>query len=137
MEILGTKEAFRNLISNRGIYKVLGVDKSTVSTWKQYLSDGKNISVDKMEEILERAGATVKQDKIWKIPMADMLHGVMLDFHDELTKITAGKTILIDTRTHSEIISQNAISRKAKKEKCIVYRDESRRPLITYRFEMQ
>jgi hypothetical protein len=67
MQITGTKEAFLKMLSERGVYKKLGVDRSTVSNWRQYLSDGKGISTDKMEEMLLRYGATVKQDKVWEL----------------------------------------------------------------------
>jgi hypothetical protein len=137
MEILGTKEAFKHLISHRGIYKVLGVDKSTVSTWKQYLFEGNSISIDKMEDVLQRAGATIKQDKIWNIPMADVFRGDMLDFHEELSKIEIGQSITIDTRIHSEVIVQNAISRKAMKINSQVSRSDFNRPIITYKFEIK
>ena len=67
MEIKGTREAFEALISERGIYKKLGVDRSTVAGWKIYLKDGKSISLDKMEEMLLKAGAVVVQEKVWEI----------------------------------------------------------------------
>ena len=67
MEIEGTRAAFEMLISERGIYKRLGVDVTTVSNWKIYLKQGKSISLDKMEEMLIRAGATVVQEKVWDI----------------------------------------------------------------------
>lgn len=66
-EITGTREAFEALIKERGVYKRLDVSRSTVATWKIYLKEGKKISIDKMEEILIRSGATVKQEKIWII----------------------------------------------------------------------
>lgn len=67
MQIVGTREAFKQLINERGVYKRLGVKPPTVSTWKTYLKDGKNISIDKMEEMLLKAGATVVQEKVWNI----------------------------------------------------------------------
>lgn len=59
MEVKGTREAFFALIQERGIYKRLGVERNTVSGWKSYLKEDKRISLDKMEEILIKAGATV------------------------------------------------------------------------------
>jgi hypothetical protein len=67
MQVEGTKEAFAKMISERGVYKRLGVDVTTVSNWKIYLRQGKSISLDKMEEMLIRGGATVVQEKIWDI----------------------------------------------------------------------
>jgi len=67
MQIEGTRQAFNLLIQERGIYKRLGVDRSTVATWKIYLNDGKKISLDKMNEILIRGGAEMKQDALWEI----------------------------------------------------------------------
>lgn len=67
MQIEGTKAAFTALISERGIYKRLGVERSTVSGWKAYLREGKSISLDKMEEMLLKAGAKVVQPVIWEV----------------------------------------------------------------------
>ena len=55
------------MIQERGIYKNLGVDTSTVANWKIYLKQGKSISLDKMEEMLVKGGATVVAEKIWEI----------------------------------------------------------------------
>lgn len=67
MEIEGTREAFAAMIQERGIFRRLGVERSTVATWKMYLRDGKKISLDKMEEMLIKGGAAVKQEKIWEV----------------------------------------------------------------------
>lgn len=67
MEVVGTRKAFETMISERGVYKKLGVDRSTVASWKIYLKQGKSISLDKMEEMLLRYGATVVQEKVWEI----------------------------------------------------------------------
>lgn len=67
MEVTGTRAAFEAMISERGIYKKLGVGVSTVSTWKIYLREGKSISLDKMEEMLIKAGASVVQEKVWEL----------------------------------------------------------------------
>jgi glutamate synthase domain-containing protein 1 len=72
MEIEGTKQAFEMMLQERGIYKKLGVDTSTVANWKTYLKQGKSISLDKMEEMLTKAGATVAQEKLWKVPGASV-----------------------------------------------------------------
>lgn len=67
MVVTGTRAAFEALISERGIYKRLGVSISTVSTWKIYLREGKSISLDKMEEMLLKAAAVVVQEKVWEV----------------------------------------------------------------------
>jgi predicted RNase H-like HicB family nuclease len=64
-EIVGTKEAFQSLISQRGIYKKLGVDRSTVANWKTYLTEDK-ISNEKMEEMLNKAGWKVVSQSVWE-----------------------------------------------------------------------
>ena len=64
MEIVGTKEAFLNMLQERGVYKKLGVDRRTASNWKRYAAEGK-ISLDKMEEMLIKYGAEVVQEKVW------------------------------------------------------------------------
>lgn len=69
MEIVGTKEAFTRLLEIPAIYKYLGVDTSTVANWKRYMREGKLISTDKMEEMLLRFGAKVKQEKVWEIKL--------------------------------------------------------------------
>ena len=65
--VTGTIEAFATLIAERGIYKKLGVDRSTVAGWKRYLREGRSISLDKMEEMLLKAGANVVQEKVWNL----------------------------------------------------------------------
>ena len=67
MQVEGTRAAFAQMISERGISNRLGVDKRTVAGWKIYLKQGKSISLDKMEEMLIKAGATVAQEKVWDI----------------------------------------------------------------------
>ena len=71
MQVTGTKQAFLKMLEERGVYKKLGVTTGTVANWKRYLSEGKYISIDKMEEMLERYGANVVQEKIWdlKLPL--------------------------------------------------------------------
>lgn len=67
MEIVGTREAFKRLLEVPALYKYLDVDTSTVANWKRYLRDGKLISTDKMEEMLLKYGAKIKQEKVWEI----------------------------------------------------------------------
>jgi transcriptional regulator with XRE-family HTH domain len=64
MQVTGTREAFIELISQRGFAKAYSVDKTLVSQWRS----GKRVpSLDKMEEVLTAAGAAVIQEKVWEI----------------------------------------------------------------------
>ena len=70
MEVVGTKEAFLKMLSVRGVYKTLGVDRSTVSNWKLAIAgkiDRLPPTIDKMEEMLQKHGATVVSEKTWKL----------------------------------------------------------------------
>ncbi|MEJ2905065.1 hypothetical protein WAE58_21650 [Pedobacter panaciterrae] len=67
MQIVGTKEAFVAMLNERGIYKKLEVERSTVSSWKIRMKSGDGVSLDKMEEMLIKSGATVVQEKVWDI----------------------------------------------------------------------
>ena len=64
MDVVGTKAAFLAMLKERGVYKKLGVDRSTVSNWKR---KPESVTLDKMEEMLLRYGATVVQEKIWRV----------------------------------------------------------------------
>jgi hypothetical protein len=72
MQIEGTRQAFEAMLQERGIYKRLGVDTSTVANWKTYLRQGKSISLDKMEEMLIKAGAIMLQEKIWSLAPVEL-----------------------------------------------------------------
>lgn len=64
MQVTGTKEAFMSLISQKGFAARSGINKSTVSQW----SKGERVpSLDKMEEVLLLAGASVVQEKVWEV----------------------------------------------------------------------
>lgn len=65
MQVTGTKAAFEKILEVPAVNKVLGVDSSTVANWKRYMREGKLISTDKMEEMLIKFGARVKQEKVW------------------------------------------------------------------------
>lgn len=60
-----TREAFEQLTKQRGWYKELGIPEGTASALKNHYKTGK-ISLDKMEEILEKAGFKVVQEKLWE-----------------------------------------------------------------------
>lgn len=65
-KITGTKEAFEEMISRRGIYKHLDVDRRVVWAWKNRKNSP--VSLDLMEEMLLKYGATVISEKKWKLP---------------------------------------------------------------------
>ena len=65
-EVFGTKEAFRVLLSERGIYKKLNVDRSTVANWKRYIKNESMLSVDKMEEVLKKGGWQIVSQSAWR-----------------------------------------------------------------------
>ena len=69
-EITTTKKAFAELIAEPASSERLGVARSRVSEWKAWLrgDGGKAISLEKMEELLEKAGAVVVQEKVWRMP---------------------------------------------------------------------
>jgi hypothetical protein len=66
-KITGTREAFSMMIQERGVYKKLGVERSTVSGWKRYLGEGVKISLDKMEEMLRKYGAVQVKEAVWEV----------------------------------------------------------------------
>lgn len=49
-------EAFAKLIAQRGIHNQLGISSGDVRTMRNYLANGKNISLDKKTELLKKAG---------------------------------------------------------------------------------
>jgi hypothetical protein len=71
MKVTGTREAFLRMLLQRGVYKQLRVCRSTANNWKRALlgDDLKNIpTLDRMEELLNKFGAFVQTEKIWKMP---------------------------------------------------------------------
>lgn len=70
MKVTGTKQAFAQMLEQRGVYKKLGVSIPTVSNWKRALAgmDEKNMpTLDKMEEMLSKYGAAVVSEKVWQL----------------------------------------------------------------------
>ncbi len=65
-EVIGTQNAFLKMISQRGISSQLEVDKSTVSNWKRYITSGKTVSKEKMEEMLIKAGWKTTSQQAWQ-----------------------------------------------------------------------
>ena len=60
-----TKEAFAQLVARRGWHKDLGITDSAAYSVKNHFKSG-DITIGKMEELLEKAGFTVKQEKLWE-----------------------------------------------------------------------
>lgn len=60
-----TREAFEQLINQRAWYTDLEITEVTASALKSNFKKGK-VTLDKMEEVLEKAGFTVKQEKLWE-----------------------------------------------------------------------
>lgn len=64
MEQLTTKQAFEQVIQDNKLMKKLGINYNTVKTWRLRLQDG-HMTIDKMEEIITKAGFSVVQEKLW------------------------------------------------------------------------
>lgn len=60
-----TREAFEQLIARRAWYKDLDITVSSAWSIKNNFKKGL-VTIDKMEEVLMKAGFTVKQDKLWQ-----------------------------------------------------------------------
>ncbi len=72
MEITGTKPAFVKMLLERGVYKKLDVNRSNVSNWRRALNglDERNMpSVELMERMLQKYGASVVQEKVSDLPV--------------------------------------------------------------------
>jgi len=137
MEVVGTRVAFETLINQRGIYKLLGVERSTVGTWKIYLREGKSISLDKMEEMLLKSGSTFKNERIWNIPTPATIgfKSSMIEFHDQLRDVEEGGEITVDfSDGASEVLVNNSLNYHAMKLGCLVERDDNNRPIVKYKF---
>lgn len=61
-----TREAFEQLIRQRAWYVDLGITESIATNLKTNFKNGK-VTLDKMEEILQKAGFKVVQEKLWEI----------------------------------------------------------------------
>ena len=61
-----TREAFEQLIMHRGWHKELDISDSTAWSLKHNFNKG-TITIDKMEEVLTKAGYIVIQEKLWKL----------------------------------------------------------------------
>lgn len=59
-----TKQAFEELINERAWYANLGLGDSTARSYAKRFRENK-LPIEKIEEILEKAGYQVKQEKLW------------------------------------------------------------------------
>jgi len=59
-----TREAFAQLVERRGWHKDLGISDSAAYSAKNHFKSG-DITIEKMEELLEKAGFKVIQEKQW------------------------------------------------------------------------
>lgn len=138
MQVEGTKEAFITLLNERGIYKRLGVERSTVSSWKIRMNSGEGISLDKMEEMLLKAGATVVSEKVWEVDTESRQNRQdnMADFYEELSNIKVGDKIVIEASSNIDVsLAVNAIFNHADKIKASISRDGiDPRSTVTYIF---
>jgi hypothetical protein len=68
--IIGTKEAFIEMLKMENVHKVLGLSAPTVSNWRRALKGKGNMkpTIDKMEEMLTKYGAVVANEKSWLLP---------------------------------------------------------------------
>lgn len=70
MKVTGTREAFLKMLETPAVNKILGVSAGTASAWKAgVLGTGdRPPTIDKMEEMLQKYGAEVVREKVWKMP---------------------------------------------------------------------
>lgn len=71
MKVTGTREAFRKLLDIPAVNKSLGVSRGTVANWKRAMEgvgDREPPTLDKMEEMLLKYGASVHMEKVWVMP---------------------------------------------------------------------
>lgn len=64
IRIMKTREAFEQLIMHRGWHKDLDITDATAWSLKHNFKNG-TITIDKMEEILNKAGFKIIQEKLW------------------------------------------------------------------------
>lgn len=60
-----TREAFEEMIHTRGIYKALNLNPNTVRGYRIAHKKG-GVTIDKMHELLTRAGWQVVQEELWR-----------------------------------------------------------------------
>lgn len=65
-----TKEAFIELLNRYDAPELLGVSPSTIRTYRKRLNSKppqKGLSLEKIEELLHKAGYQVAQEKLWTL----------------------------------------------------------------------
>ena len=66
---VSTNDAFEHLVNSPYYWSLTGLSKEVARYYRSVLKTGnKPISTDKKEELLEKAGFTVKQEKTWNLP---------------------------------------------------------------------
>jgi hypothetical protein len=71
MKQLTTRQAFHQLISQRGIYKTLGIPEYTVRRYRLDIKNDIWPSLDRMEELLRKSGNyKIMQETLWN-PLVD------------------------------------------------------------------
>jgi hypothetical protein len=71
MKVTGTREAFAAMLEEKAVYKKLEVSRGTVANWKAAMigySERQPPTLDKMEEMLLKYGASIEREKVWKLP---------------------------------------------------------------------
>lgn len=63
---MNTKDAFKQLCQSQEKCESIGLNDSTRKSYLRRLRLEQTLSLDKMEEILIKAGYEVKQEKLWK-----------------------------------------------------------------------
>lgn len=70
MKITGTREAFKAMLETPALSNILGVSRGTVANWKRSMEgigEQNPPTLDKMEEMLLKYGATVVKEKVWNV----------------------------------------------------------------------
>lgn len=80
MKGLTTHKAFASLISNRGWWRSCGISEVKATNYKTRFKN-EQLSISKIEEILEKAGASVVQEKLWDGEF--IKHNHMTDRYEE------------------------------------------------------
>ena len=96
--------AFEQLLEVKAVHQYLGVSAPTVSNWKRYLSEGKTVSLDKMEEMLLKFGARVKQEKVWEMSRID---GQMVSHNELVTRLTISTVNLLHKSGYNNVRCYN------------------------------
>lgn len=65
---LGTHLAFETLVNSAYYWSLTGLPFVSRRQFANSLRTGKGVSLDKKEALLEQAGFSVKQEKLWNLP---------------------------------------------------------------------